>query len=289
MIGTATNSIFCGFVQRSLGCEIGFIRYLSFGLPFVVLFVPILWAVLWRLGRKDALRDSRGREVLERELATLGRMTVRERVVAWVFLSAAALWIAGDVLKGWVAPVAEGAVRTVWTTFTFGRKHYESWIAMSAGLALVAFGLVSTRGLRCLPWGTLVLLGGGFAMAAGIEGSRLSEWMSGRMAGLASLPLGVQVGVSALATVALSAVASNTGSVSVLLNVLPRSAAVLSASAIGASCDFMLPAGTPPNAIVFGSGRVRLSTMMKTGFFLDLAAVALITLYVALYVRHVFA
>lgn len=285
-IGTATNSIFCGFVQRSMGCEIGFIRYLAFGLPFVVLFVPILWAVLWRLGRKDAPCNSRGREVLERELASLGRMTVRERVVAGAFLAAAALWIAGDVLKGWVAPAAESAVRTVWTTFTFGGKHYESWVSMTAGLALVACGLVSPRGLRRLPWGTLVLLGGSFAMAAGIEGSRLSEWMSGRIAGLASLPFVVQVGVSALATVGLSAVASNTGTVSVLLNVLPRSAAVLSASAIGASCDFMLPAGTPPNAIVFGSGRVRLSTMMKTGFLLDLAAVALITLYVVVYARH---
>ena len=126
-------------------------------------------------------------------------------------------------------------------------------------------------------------------MAAGIEGSRLSEWMSGRLAGLAELPLFAQIGLAALATVGLSAVASNTGTVTVLLNVLPGSPAVLSASAIGASCDFMLPAGTPPNAIVFGSGRVRLPEMMKTGFLLDLSAAGLTTVYVFLYARHLFA
>lgn len=102
-------------------------------------------------------------------------------------------------------------------------------------------------------------------MAAGIEGSRLSVWLSGQLAGLAALPLLLQIALAALATVVLSAVASNTGTISVLLNVLPGSPAVLSASAIGASCDFMLPAGTPPNAIVFGSGRVRLPALLGLG------------------------
>lgn len=279
-IGTGTNSIFCGFVERTLGFEIGFMRYVALGLPFVVLFVPLVWWVLWRLGRRDAPRGGQGRDVLERELASMGPMTGREKAVLGVFLSAAALWVGSDF-------VCDG-VRATWPGLRFASKHVEAAVGMGAGLAVIASGLLSLKTLRKMPWGTLVLLGGSFAMASGIEGSRLSEWMSSRLAGLASLPLVAQIGFAALATVGLSAVASNVGTVSVLLNVLPRSTAVLSACAIGASCDFMLPAGTPPNAIVFGSGRVRLPDMMKTGFLLDLAAVGLTTAYVFLYARYLF-
>jgi len=87
--------------------------------------------------------------------------------------------------------------------------------------------------------------------------------------------------------VLLTAVASNTATINVALNVLPRSLAVLSASVLGSSTDFALPAGTPPNAIVFGSGYVRLPTMMRVGFVLDLVSIVLITAYVLLYARHV--
>jgi sodium-dependent dicarboxylate transporter 2/3/5 len=126
-------------------------------------------------------------------------------------------------------------------------------------------------------------------MAAGIDGSKLSIWMQLKISVMAGLPLFWQIALVSLSAVGLSAVASNTGTVSVLLLVLPRSMALFSATAIGASCDFMLPAGTPPNAIVFGSGYIRLPTMIRTGFLLDLAAVALITLYTFFYVRHLFA
>lgn len=279
-IGTGTNSIFCGFVERTLGLEIGFMRYIAFGLPFVVLFIPLVWAVLWRLGHRDAPQGGQGREVLERELASMGPMSGREKAVLGVFLAAAALWVGSDILR-------DGA-RSAWPGLKLAGKHAEAAVGMAAGLALVASGLLSLKSLRRMPWGTLVLLGGSLAMAAGIEGSRLSDWMSARLAGLAALPLVAQIGLAALATVGLSAVASNVGTVSVLLNVLPASPAVLSASAIGASCDFMLPAGTPPNAIVFGSGRVRLPDMMKAGFLLDLAAAGLATAYVFLYARHLF-
>jgi sodium-dependent dicarboxylate transporter 2/3/5 len=288
-IGTSTNSIFCGFVQRAAGVDIGFMKYLALGLPFVVLFVPILWAVLWRLARKDDLGAAQGRDALEGELASMGPMSGREKTVAAIFVAAALLWIGGDAIRGWIRPGVESAFRLAWTTYSFETKHYEAGVAMTAGAALLALRLLSLASLRKLPWGTLVLLGGSFAMAAGIDGSGLSNWMALQARHLATLPLFWQIALASLSSVALTAVASNTGTVSVLLSVLPRSMGVFSASAIGASCDFMLPAGTPPNAIVFGSGYIRLPTMMKTGFFLDVSAVLLITLYTFFYARHLFA
>jgi sodium-dependent dicarboxylate transporter 2/3/5 len=122
-------------------------------------------------------------------------------------------------------------------------------------------------------------------MAAGIEQSGLSDFLGEQMRALSSLALPQRLLLASFGTVALSAVASNVASINVVLNVLPQETAVLFAAAMAASCDFMLPAGTPPNAIVFGSGYVRLSTMMRVGFVLDLAAAFLIAVYMLLYGR----
>jgi len=286
-IGTSTNSIFCGYAQKVLGLEIGFLRYLAFGLPFVILFIPIVWAVLWRVARRDAVAESQGGEVLVRELSSLGPRGRHEKLVAGVFLAAAALWVAGDVISAPVMAFLSTPLQGVLPGLRFSGKHYEALVAMTAGISLLALQALSPASLKRIPWSTLVLLGGSFAMAAGIEGSGLSTWLGMRLATLSNLPLLGQIGLATLATIGLSAVASNTGAVSVLLGVLPRSAAVFSASAIGASCDFMLPAGTPPNAIVFGSGYIRLPVMMRVGLVLDVAAVVLITAYVFFYARHI--
>lgn len=282
-IGTATNSIFAGFVADKLGVDIGFLQYMAIGLPFVVLFTPVMYGTLWRLGRRDVLGQVQGRAVLEQELAAMGKMSSGERKVAVVFAVAALLWIAGGPVQTMVSRVLSFLGAGV----RFQAKHYEAVVAMAAALSLAAVRGLPWDALRRVPWSMLVLLGGSFAMASGIEGSGLSGWMARRLAVVSTLPLFLQIGLAALATVSLSAVASNTATINVVLNVLPPSVPLLSAAAIAASCDFMLPAGTPPNAIVFGSGYVRLPTMMKTGFALDLAAVVLVAVYSYFYVRHV--
>lgn len=265
-IGTGTNSIFCGYLSEKLHVEISFVKYIAIGTPFVMLFLPVVWAALWRVGRHDAVGDGQGKAVIEKELAAMGSMSRGERKVAAVFAAAATLWILGDLVRAALPWKLLG-------------KQYEAGVAMGAAAALVALRAVGVRALMRVPWSTLVLLGGSFAMAAGIEGSGLSRWMALQMAGLQALPLIAQLGIASAASVALSAVASNTATVNVLLNVLPRSLPVLTVTAVGSSCDFMLPAGTPPNAIVFGSGYIRLPTMIRTGFILDCAAVALLTVY----------
>ena len=212
----------------------------------------------------------------------MGPMSAGERRVGVIFALAALLWIAGDPIRAVIAPF----VPVFWKGFQFKGRHYEAWVAMSAAVALVATRSVSRASLRRLPWSTLVLLGGSFVMADGIEASGLSRWLAGHIAMLADLSPLPQIGLATFATVTLSAVASNTATINVALNVLPPSLPLLSASMIGASCDFMLPAGTPPNAIVFGSGYVRLPTMIRTGFLLNLSAVVITTLYCHFYVAH---
>ncbi len=281
-IGTATNSIFLGFVTDKMKVDIGFLRYLALGFPFVVIFLPVVWLVLWGVARRDKMEGERGREVLDREIAEMGKLRGAEARVALVFALAASAWIFGDFIRPSVTP---------WLSWVIGApavgKHYEAAVSVAAGVALIASRTIHMATFRKIPWSTLLLLGGSFAMASGIEASGLGQWMAERFKTISAMPLAAQVGVTAFGSVALSAVASNTATMNVALNVLPRSRPVLASAALGASCDFMLPAGTPPNAIVFGSGAIKLPTMIRVGFVLDVLAAAMITGYIMAYGRYV--
>lgn len=278
-IGSGTNSIFCGFVSEAFGHEIDFLSYMAFGLPFVALFLPVIWLLLWMEARRDGVGAGPGRDVLDAEIAALGPLVGLERRVAIVFAIAAALWVAGDPIRALWAPSVSALLGGV----KIAGKHHEAAVAVIAATTLLASGALTIRALARIPWGTLLLLGGSFSMAEGITASGLATWMQRALADVAALPPIAQIGVAAASTVALSAVASNTAAVNVVLHVLPRNLAALSATVIGASCDFALPAGTPPNAIVFGSGMVRLRTMMRVGVILDVLAVLAITAYVAVW------
>ncbi|MBI3273066.1 MAG: SLC13/DASS family transporter [Planctomycetes bacterium] len=263
-IGTAPNSIFCGYASERLGRDVSFLEWMGIGLPFVVSLLPIAWWLLARVGRPDGLAEARGREVLARELAALGPVTSGERRVAGVFAVAAALWIAGQ-------PLARA--------LGLPGKTYEASVAMSAALALFVTGTLDVRSAARVPWETLLLLGGGFSMAAGVEGSGLSKAIAGPLGQVAGTPGWTQMLVASGLAVAVSAVASNVATLLVLLPILSSatgaSAPVLAVATIACSCDFMLPAGTPPNAIVFGSGYLTIPQMVRVGAALDLAAALL--------------
>jgi sodium-dependent dicarboxylate transporter 2/3/5 len=153
--------------------------------------------------------------------------------------------------------------------------------------------VLTFRALAKVPWETLLLLGGGFAMASAIQKSGLSALLSENLVAVRSLPPFGQVVLACVATVLLSAVASNTSTIAVMLVVLKGAVApeiantVLFAATIACSCDFALPAGTPPNAIVFGSGYVTIPRMARTGIVLDLLAALLAAAWCWVSVRFV--
>jgi sodium-dependent dicarboxylate transporter 2/3/5 len=271
-IGTAPNLQFAGFMER-LGTQVSFPAFLAVGLPFVALLLPVAWWTLWRIGRREGLRGELGRNVVVRELERLGAMRRGERWVLAVFLLAAAAWMAGQPLTAALRRIEPG-IRSA---------HVEGGVAMlAAAVLLVARSerqpVLRLRSLATVPWETLLLLGGGFAMAAGVAASGLSDWAAGQLLGLQALPAAAQVAVAALVAVAISAFASNTSTIAILLVVLREAVApellptVLFAATLACSCDFALPAGTPPNAIVFGSGYVRIPAMARAGVPLDLAS-----------------
>jgi sodium-dependent dicarboxylate transporter 2/3/5 len=287
-IGTAPNAQFSGFMER-LGIQVTFLQFLVVGLPFVVLFLPVVWWMLWRIGRQEGLEGQIGEDAIRGELARLGPIRTPERIVLSVFLVAAALWIGGKELTDFLKPRAP---------FEMTSAHVEGGIAMLAALVLLLWRndgrqVLGFRALAGVPWETLLLLGGGFAMAASIQKSGLSAWLGAQLLAVRGLPPFGQVLLASLAVVALSAVASNTATIAVMLVVLKDAVApevmttTLFAATIACSCDFALPVGTPPNAIVFGSGYVSIPRMARTGVVLDFLAAIVAAAWCWVIVRFV--
>jgi sodium-dependent dicarboxylate transporter 2/3/5 len=228
------------------------------------------------------------------ELARLGPVRRPERIVLGVFLATACLWIAGKWLTSILTPILAPRV----TLFELTSAHFEGGVAMLAAFTLLLWRtqgrqVLGFRALSRVPWATLLLLGGGFAMAAAIQKSGLSAFMSAQLAVVRGLPPFGQVLLASVATVALSSVASNTATIAVMLVVLKDAVApevmttTLFAATIACSCDFALPAGTPPNAIVFGSGYVTIPRMARAGVVLDLMAAVLAAVWCWVIVRWV--
>jgi sodium-dependent dicarboxylate transporter 2/3/5 len=283
-IGTAPNAQFSGFMER-LGVDISFLQFLLVGLPFVIVFLPVVWWFLWRIARQEDLRGDLGKEVIRAERSKLGPMRRAESLVLTVFTLAAALWIFGKPL----AEVARG-LDPKW-----GSAHVEGAVAVGAALLLMllrAHGrpVLAPRSLLTVPWETLLLLGGGFAMAAAVQASGLSATLASVLTLLRELSPLAQVLAASLATVAISAIASNTSTIAIMLVVLRDTVdpairnTVLFAATLASSCDFALPAGTPPNAIVFGSGYVSIARMARVGVLLDLVAAVLVAFWCRLIV-----
>ena len=289
-IGTVPNAQLAGFLAQERVVDVSFLGFMAIGLPFVLAFVPVLWLALWRVGRSDAPAAAVGAAVLEGEARSLGPLQRPERAVMIVFVAAAALWIAGKPITDWLKPQV--------TAFKLGSSHVEAAIALGASLALILWRVrgervLAPRSFRLLQWDALVLLGGGFSMAAAVEASGLSAWLGGQLAALREFPSFAQVALASLATVTLSAFASNVATTAVMLPILLSSVSpehtnvALVAAALASSCDFALPAGTPPNAIVFGSGYVKVPVMARTGAVLDVVAALLVGAWCWWIVPHV--
>jgi sodium-dependent dicarboxylate transporter 2/3/5 len=256
---------------------------MAFGIPFTIVFLPIAWVVLTRVlfpARFDEVPG--GREMIAAELAKLGPLSRGESVTLCVFAGAAFLWIFGGLLHD----LAPGGVHPF-------AGLTDSGVAMLAALALFLAPVDREKGVRAmdwecasrLPWGVLVLFGGGLSLAAAVEANGVSAFIGEATRGLAVLPAFALLAAVVTMTVFLSEVTSNTAQVATMTPVLAAMApalgldpqAIVVVCALGASSAYMMPVGTPPNAIVFGTGLVRMPQMMKAGFILNLAGIVVIT------------
>jgi sodium-dependent dicarboxylate transporter 2/3/5 len=302
LIGTPPNVIFAGQVRQlfpELG-EVGFLRWMLVGVPLAGVYLLLTWLYLAFVVMRfsSGLQPHKGGQALSAQRAELGPMSRGERVVMTVFFLTVAAWVfRADLVIG---------PRTIpgWSTW-LGLELHDGTIAVAAALLLFLIPIDLKRGQFVLdwawavriPWEVLFLFGGGFALATGFRVTGLAEWLAGALQLLAVLPLGIMMLVLCLIVIFASEIASNTALASLLLPILAATATGLDIhpyllmlpATLAASCGFMLPVATPPNAVAFASGYVTAPQMMRVGLVLDVLGAILVTLAVSTLGRAVFA
>ena len=276
LIGTPPNAILAGFFSESYGLEIGFAEWLLVGLPIVLAGLPIVFGTLRWLFPLEMETIPGGAELIETELGALGPISRPERRVAYVFAAVALLWITRPLLDDLVPGLSDAGIAMTGALALF---------LIPAGREAGAFLLNWKRAER-LPWGVLLLFGGGLSLAGAVERTGLARWIGEGMAGAEALPV---LGVIALVTatvVFLTELTSNTATTAAFMPVMASVALGIGQNpmllavpaALAASCAFMLPVATPPNAIVYGSEKLSIPQMARAGVWLNAAFIVLVTL-----------
>lgn len=276
IIGTPPNTLHVGYLSANHDISIGFGQWMVVGLPLAVVFLAICWFLLTKvLYKPEITQIPGGRELMNEELAKLGPMSSGEKRVLALFVLAAVSWVSIPLI--------------------FDEPFIsDAGIAMTVGLLLFLTPSGSARGVRLLdwdsavklPWGVLILFGGGLALSAQFGSSGLTVWIGEVAGGLGGVPVLLVVVVLVALVIFLTELTSNTATAATFLPVVGGIAMgidmpVLLATipvAIAATCAFMLPVATPPNAIAYGSGYVTIPQMIKAGWWLNLIGVVLITI-----------
>jgi solute carrier family 13 (sodium-dependent dicarboxylate transporter), member 2/3/5 len=283
LIGTPPNAILAAAAAEQLGRQIGFAEWMMVGVPVVLVMLPLTWLLLVRVLYRPAPLEAGAGALLQAERAGLGPMHRGERITAAVFALMAAGWIMRE-------PKAFGDVVVPGLTSLVPGLE-DSTIAIAGALLLFLAPaerrqpVLTWEDTRGLPWGVLLLFGGGLALARAFETSGLAAAIAGVVAALAAVPVWVMLLAAGALFLALSELASNTAVAAMAMPILAATALglgvpalpLMAVGAIATSCAFMLPVGTPPNAIVFGSGLVTIPEMARAGIWLNLLALAVAT------------
>ncbi len=250
-----------------------------FALPLSVLLLIICWVYLTRFAVKlKADNFTGGVEEIKRQRKLLGDISSNEKRVLVVFVLTAFAWITRSFLLSPILPAID-----------------DTLIALIAGIALFVIpssgakdGVLHWDDAKKIPWGILLLFGGGLAIAQGFKDTGLAKWLAEQLTQLDFLPLLVMTLVLVAVINFLTEVTSNLATTAMILPVLAPLAAAMGvhpyifmvSATIAASCAFMLPVATPPNAVVFGSGYVSMSSMIRAGLGLNLISILLVTFWV---------
>jgi sodium-dependent dicarboxylate transporter 2/3/5 len=293
LVGTPPNLAFARIFEISFpkAGPIAFGRWFLMGLPLAVVMLLVVWLILTRVFCRVPAHVTVDRSLVEREHAALGPMSFEERAVMVVFSVTALLWVfRSDLVLGFVT--VPGWSRLV----PYPGLLDDGTVAL--GMALILF-LIPTRSpdaptatvmgpdvIMKVPWAIVLLFGGGFALAQGFEVSGLSRVIGAKFAGLAGMPPVVMVLIVCMGLTFLTELTSNTATTQMILPILASLAVNLGTNplllmipaTLSASCAFMLPVATPPNAIVFGSGRIRIAEMAKVGLLINFIGAVVITL-----------
>jgi sodium-dependent dicarboxylate transporter 2/3/5 len=278
IIGTPPNLVLVGAINETFGQTITFAQWMLYGVPIAALGVVIIWVYVTQFlipPRMETLPG--GLEIINEELEALGPMTREEKLVLVVFAATALGWLTRSFL---LEPIIPGIA--------------DSMIAIAGALVLFLVPAREDDGTFTflldwetavnIPWGIILLFGGGLSIAAGFQQTGLAEWIGSQLGGLEGVSIALVMAVVVLLTIFMTEVTSNTATTAMLMPIMASLAVGLSihpygimiGAATAASFAFMLPVATPPNAVVFGTGYITMPQMAKTGFGLNLIGILLV-------------
>ncbi len=270
LIGTAPNAVLAGFMSETYGITVSFGEWMLVGVPTVAIMLPLTWLVLTRIAFPLRMPAVPGQaQMIADQLAALGPMSRGERTVAAIVAVTAFLWV--------FRPVVERAT---------GIDLNDTSIAFLGALAMFvvpveprkAIFVLSGEWAAKLPWGVVVLFGGGLSLAAGIKGSGLADWIGGEAGGLSDLPTLLVIFAVVVLMILLTELTSNTATTATFLPIVAAIAIgigenpllLVFPTVLAASCAFMMPVATPPNAVVFASGHIRIAQLIRGGVLANL-------------------
>ena len=280
LIGTPPNLVLATIVQETYGIEITFSKWFMFGLPISLILLAICWKYLTEIAFTFKQKKfPGGRNEINKQLKSLGKLSYEEKMVLLIFVGTAFAWITRSFLLQKLIPNLDDTI-----------------IAVIAGILLFILPASKSKNRKLinweeavkLPWGILLLFGGGLALAQGFKTSGLAEWIGGQL----TLLEGASIFILLIFLIALvnflTEITSNLATTAMILPILAPLSLVLDVNpfmlmvgaTVAASCAFMLPVATPPNAVVFGSGYLRIPDMAKTGVWMNLFSIIFLTIMV---------
>ncbi|NND06729.1 MAG: SLC13/DASS family transporter [Saprospiraceae bacterium] len=278
LIGTPPNLVLAGVLQETYDIEISFATWFKFGLPISICLLLICWKYLTSFAFTFRQKTfSGGKSEIAKLLHNLGPMQYEEKVVLTVFVTTALLWISRSLLQGLVPALDDTIIAMMGGIILFLLPAKES------GKKLIHWNEAVK-----MPWGIILLFGGGMALAEGFKVSGLAVWIGSQMTLLQGVSLFLLVVILIAAVNFLTEITSNLATTAMLLPILAPMAfsidvhpfILMVSATVAASCAFMLPVATPPNAVVFGSGYLRIPDMVRTGIWMNVMSILLLSLIV---------
>ena len=283
LIGTPTNNVLRAVVEKLYNYTIDFNEWMLFAFPFSVVFLAIAWFYLVNFGNPlpKKFNLSEAKSVIQDQLVSLGKITYEEKIVLSVFGLVCFSWITRSFLLAPLLPALDDTIIALLGVMLL-------LLLPSSGKSEPKGRILDWKTAEQIPWGVLILFGGGLALAEGFKETGLANWIGQHLSLIEGVSFFVLLLIIIAAVNFLTEVTSNVATASMLLPILASVAIKLDVHPFGlmvgatlaASCAFMLPVATPPNAVVFGPGYLRIKDMVKAGLWLNVLSIILLTLMV---------
>ncbi|WP_077297813.1 SLC13 family permease [Virgibacillus pantothenticus] len=276
LIGSVPNAVFAGVASSVLDQQVTFTDWFLFGFPLTIILLAALYFYITRIQFKVNQTGNISDDFAKQQLRKLGPMSYEEKAVLFIFTITGALWISSGFLPEGLR-LSDTSISIIGATAMFLLPSKKE-----------TGRLMQWKDMKDLPWGLLLLFGGGLSLAAAFEESGLTEWFGTLLSALESLPYLLILIVLAAIVLFMTEIMSNTAvsnmlipiSIGLAIGIGVDPYGIMAVVALSASCAFMLPISTPPNAAVFSSEYLTIDDMVKAGFWMNIFAILVIVIFV---------